>query len=44
MVALRLTQGAQGARETDEAALVQKRFERAWKGADFRLAASRSGT
>ena len=39
-----LTQALKAQGKNDEAALVQKRFEKAWKEADFRLAASRSGT
>jgi tetratricopeptide (TPR) repeat protein len=39
-----LTQALRAQGKNDEAALVQKRFERAWKEADFRLPTSRSGT
>jgi tetratricopeptide (TPR) repeat protein len=39
-----LAQALKAQGKNDEAALVQKRFEKAWKEADFRLAASRSGT
>jgi tetratricopeptide (TPR) repeat protein len=39
-----LTQALKAQGKNDEAALVQKRFEKAWKEADFRLPASRSGT
>ncbi len=39
-----LTQALTAQGKNDEAALAQKRFEKAWKDADFRLTASRSGT
>jgi tetratricopeptide (TPR) repeat protein len=39
-----LTRALKAQGKNDEAALVEKRFERAWKEADFRLATSRSGT
>jgi tetratricopeptide (TPR) repeat protein len=39
-----LAQALKAQGKNDEAALVQQRFERAWKEADFRLATSRSGT
>ena len=39
-----LTQALKAQGKTDEAALAEKRFEQAWKEADFRLPAARSGT